>query len=86
MAGTGGTVPADRVKRREKVCGAVVSRSTWWDVNYERGVSMRFLLFETWIGEWLLGLIERWFGLAVVPVDLVSSIRMATTETAGSQG
>jgi len=34
-----------------------------------------FLLFETRIGDWLLGLLERWLGLAVVPVELVEGMQ-----------
>jgi hypothetical protein len=30
---------------------------------------VRWLLFETWIGELLLTCLERWVGLAVVQVD-----------------
>ena len=38
------------------------------------GVMLAFLLFETRVGAWVLGLLERWAGLAVVPVEFNAAI------------
>jgi len=38
------------------------------------------LLFETRFGEWLLSLLERWFGLAIVPAEWLRELQ-ASCET-----
>jgi hypothetical protein len=42
---------------------------------------VRWLLFETWIGEFLLNFLERYVGLAVVQPDWLASQRSGEPKT-----